>query len=419
MSASFAEDDPEDLKNTVDQRAAAAKEDISETSSELVAAWDALKETRKQLPAARAKAKKAQEAEEDAQAEYDDAAAELRVAKADEAKARKEIRTTSARITRARQDIASFAGDVYQQQGLGGLSVALGAQSPVEAVDRMVMADSAGSAQSTSLDSLSTSRADLVSQQDRLEALKDKTEEARDTASTKLTAAQTASDEADTAEQDLESLESDQVTQAADLKAQQAKERKRLDSLEAESDRLGDILEARARRAKISAARIKAAREAEQRRLAAARQQATDSSTADPNPAPPTSSSVLSAPVSAPVTSEYGLRFHPILQYWRLHAGRDYGAACGTPVHAAADGEIISAGVAGGYGNQIVIDHGVHGGSLLSTSYNHLQSFAKTSGSVSQGDLIGYVGTTGSSTGCHLHFETHENGTAVDPRGWL
>ena len=56
---------------------------------------------------------------------------------------------------------------------------------------------------------------------------------------------------------------------------------------------------------------------------------------------------------------------------------------------------------------------------LLSTTYNHLQSFARTGGSVSRGQVIGYVGTTGTSTGCHLHFETYENGTAVDPRGWL
>ena len=142
----------------------------------------------------------------------------------------------------------------------------------------------------------------------------------------------------------------------------------------------------------------------------------------DPNPAPPPSSSVLQAPSSAPISSEFGLRFHPIHNTWRLHAGRDYGAACGTPVRAAASGTVISAlppGSTGGYGNQVVIDHGVQRGTSLATTYNHLQSFAVSGGKVSRGQVIGYVGTTGTSTGCHLHFETRANGTPVDPRGWL
>ena len=73
----------------------------------------------------------------------------------------------------------------------------------------------------------------------------------------------------------------------------------------------------------------------------------------------------------------------------------------------------------GGYGNQIVVDHGIKRGVSLSTTYNHLQSFAVRSGEVKRGQVIGYTGTTGSSTGCHLHFETRTNGTPVDPRGWL
>lgn len=105
-----------------------------------------------------------------------------------------------------------------------------------------------------------------------------------------------------------------------------------------------------------------------------------------------------------------------------MHAGRDYGAPCGAPVYAAESGQVVSAlppGSTGGYGNQIVLDHGVKRGVSLATTYNHLQSFVVTSGSVRRGQLIAYEGTTGSSTGCHLHFETWENGTAVDPRGWL
>lgn len=97
----------------------------------------------------------------------------------------------------------------------------------------------------------------------------------------------------------------------------------------------------------------------------------------------------------------------------------DYGAACGTPVYAPADGVIIGTPYTPGGGNKMVIDHGVQRGVNLTTTYAHLQGYALRSGSVSRGQLVAYVGTTGLSTGCHLHFETRENGTAVNPRNWL
>ncbi len=127
----------------------------------------------------------------------------------------------------------------------------------------------------------------------------------------------------------------------------------------------------------------------------------------------------LSRPSSGPVSSEFGLRFHPIYQYWRLHSGRDYAAPCGSPVRAAASGTVIIAGDAGGYGNRVVIDHGIVSGDHLATTYNHLQRIAEWGGQVSRGEVIGYEGSTGTSTGCHLHFETLEDGDFVDPRRWL
>lgn len=79
----------------------------------------------------------------------------------------------------------------------------------------------------------------------------------------------------------------------------------------------------------------------------------------------------------------------------------------------------MSAGWAGGYGNRVVIDHGWQRGVGLATSYNHMQSVAVGGGSVSRGQVIGYEGTTGYSTGCHVHFEVYENGSPVNPRRWL
>jgi murein DD-endopeptidase MepM/ murein hydrolase activator NlpD len=113
------------------------------------------------------------------------------------------------------------------------------------------------------------------------------------------------------------------------------------------------------------------------------------------------------------------MRFHPILKIWRLHTGIDVGVPCGTPVRAAADGQVISAGAAGGYGNRVVIDHGQANGGNLVTDYNHLKSIAVRRGTVKEGQVIAYSGTTGLSTGCHLHFDTLVNGEYVDPLKWL
>lgn len=144
-----------------------------------------------------------------------------------------------------------------------------------------------------------------------------------------------------------------------------------------------------------------------------------ETETRDEDPEPPSSGSYLSDPVNARISSSFGYRIHPILGYRKLHAGTDFAASCGTPVRAAADGRVVSAGWGGGYGNLVVIAHGIVDGDSLATAYAHLSEYEVRSGSVSRGDVIGYIGTTGSSTGCHLHFETRVNGTAVDAMGYL
>ncbi len=114
-------------------------------------------------------------------------------------------------------------------------------------------------------------------------------------------------------------------------------------------------------------------------------------------------------PVNGPVVSPFGMR------WGRMHEGVDIAVPSGTPIRAASAGSIALAAPTGGYGNYTCVNHG--GG--LSTCYAHQSSFAKTSGSVGQGDIIGYVGCTGSCFGDHLHFEVRMNGAAVDPMGYL
>lgn len=114
------------------------------------------------------------------------------------------------------------------------------------------------------------------------------------------------------------------------------------------------------------------------------------------------------------------MRVHPVTGVYKLHDGTDFGSACGTPVYAAQSGEVLEAGFSSAWGNRIVVDHGLVGSTGLATAYNHLSRYAVNAGaSVERGQLVGYVGTTGYSTGCHLHFNVYENGTPVDPMRWL
>ena len=117
-------------------------------------------------------------------------------------------------------------------------------------------------------------------------------------------------------------------------------------------------------------------------------------------------------PVAGRITSYFGYRYHPILHFSRFHAGLDFGASWGSPIVAAADGQVVGAGWAGGYGRQVRI---AHGGGIM-TSYSHMSQIAAYPGeAVRRGQLIGYVGSSGLSTGPHLHYEVRKGGAAVNP----
>ncbi len=125
---------------------------------------------------------------------------------------------------------------------------------------------------------------------------------------------------------------------------------------------------------------------------------------------------IIGWPVNASVGSGFGYRIHPIFGTKKLHTGIDLNAGAGTPILASESGTVIMARTYGGYGRAVVIDHG--GG--LSTLYAHQSSIVVSEGQrVARGDVIGYVGCTGYCTGPHLHFETREWGTPVDPMKYL
>ena len=124
--------------------------------------------------------------------------------------------------------------------------------------------------------------------------------------------------------------------------------------------------------------------------------------------------SLLRTPVDAArITSGFGLRTHPIMGYTKMHRGVDFGAPTGTPIMAAGDGVVTYKGWKGGYGNFVTIKHN----DKYETAYGHISRFGsiKVGGRVKQGQVIAFVGSTGNSTGPHLHYEVHEAGNQVNP----
>jgi len=125
---------------------------------------------------------------------------------------------------------------------------------------------------------------------------------------------------------------------------------------------------------------------------------------------------IFSLPSAGSLTSGFGYRVHPILGYRRFHAGVDFGAPHGSPIHAADRGSVIFSGWYGGYGRSVVIDHG----NSITTLYAHTSRvYVREGQTVERGEAIAAVGSTGLSTGPHLHFEVRRNGEPVNPLDYL
>jgi murein DD-endopeptidase MepM/ murein hydrolase activator NlpD len=383
------------------------------TSKDLANAFVELQRIRAELPGAQQVLTEADAAQVVADLHNADVATALAVAQANEAKAADALARNSRDTQEAQDQLGNMARDAYQQGGDSGLSIALEATSPEDFTNRLVMMDTVMRVRSATLRGLDTMRAEgravtahLIAVRQQVAALKVEAEAA-------LAQANAAREVAAAAKTKLDLMYQAQTAYAATVAAKKATEITNIKTMQAQSNALARVLAARAK-----AARAKAARE-----RAAAAAAARAAHRAVPQYAPfGSTSGFLSLPVDAPVSSEFGMRFDPVMQRWQLHAGIDFAANCGTPVYAAAGGDVIMATpeyASGGYGNRLVIDNGFQRGVYLSTTYNHLTSFVVTSGHVDRGQLVAYSGTTGFSTGCHLHFETRQDGVPVNPRLWF
>lgn len=162
------------------------------------------------------------------------------------------------------------------------------------------------------------------------------------------------------------------------------------------------------------------AREAARREAARQQQAAQEGASVPQGPAPAPGSRGLVRPADGPLTSRFGMRLHPVTGVYKLHDGLDFGTGCGAPLRATAAGRVTDVYYNAGYGNRLMLDHGLVNGRPMRSSYNHAIRYLVGPGATVQaGQVIGLSGSTGYSTGCHLHFMLWVDGQLVNPESWL
>ncbi|MEV0714439.1 M23 family metallopeptidase [Asanoa sp. NPDC050611] len=387
--AGAARADPRDDKKRIDaevatassiledatDRARTAVQQLATANAKMPAAEELVIESKGEVVAAQVRVETAQRKAADAQAAV--AAAQKRFAAAD-------------RERRAAQDrIGELAASAYKGAGIANLNLVMNAENPTEALYRLRFVDRVVADQQRKVGSYLDALAAARREENNATLARAAADEAMLTADGALDQASDAEDRAE-----------DAVREVAQLVAQ--KEEALSVAQEERAASLAKYKEAKEEAARITAA-LKAW-EARQRAAAEAR----------------LSAGKLLTPVQGDKTSDFGNRYDPYYHVWQLHAGVDLAAGGGTPIRAAAAGKVIMAGWNGGYGNYTCISHGKYRGKAMSTCYGHQSAILVSPGErVDRGQVIGRVGTTGASTGYHLHFEVRLNGDPVQPLSFL
>ena len=424
----------------VQQQQEDAQADVTASKGRVQSATDRLVSSQSELESARAELSAVQGELGRARGVDRQLAADLREAKAELAAAKVEVARGEDELEDQLELMGELVRRSYQQQTpLQGLSVVFGSESTAELSQRLQW-------NTTIFDSTSADKG-------RLDAILAKLEAARDR--TARIERQVAADKAAAAEQVVVisglaaqvAVQEEAVAELVDANARHrsaaqselAADEQAYRTLEREEVELEREIKAEIARIKAEEARRKAAAEAKARaaeakaRAAEAKARAAAAAAKRPYvPPKPTGSSSGSAPkaessrgfirpINASSGSQFGMRFHPILHYWRMHNGTDFGARTGTPLYAARGGRILKAGRNGGYGNFVLIGHGeVISSKYVTTGYAHMSRIVVSPGeSVRQGEIIGYVGSTGLSTTPHLHLELRLDGVPTNPLRYI
>jgi len=379
-----------DRRAAVAGRLDRAETDLDESSTAVRRATSALLRARVDLADAQAVLADTRHALTVAQAR--DARMQARLAAARErlAQARSALEAGRTAMAEQAESLRRMAAASYEEGGggLAGLSSVLTTQDPAELAGRLNTSSNVLNSESALLERLNASRVVLAVQEQETAAAEAEVARRRAEAAANLARRQALEAQArQAADRVAELVEVKAGARASALDTRRA-DLRQLHRLQRERDRVTALIRARAAHSSISAA--------------------VDGG------------GYLTMPTQGWITSGYGWRIHPIFGYRSLHDGIDIGAGCGTPVVAAADGTVLSEYYSTSYGNRLIVDHGLQRGVGLATIANHLSRYAVGVGAhVERGQVIGYVGTTGWSTGCHLHFTVLQNGVAVDPAPWL
>ncbi len=376
---------------------------ISAANAKLVKAYAELQGIQAQIPVAEAQLKEAEETLARLQREAAIIAQRLETAQAQEAEITDQIAADTQRAEDLRAAIGRMARDAYKgDMATSAMSAVLDSSSTDEFVEQSELASVALRTQTQALREVEQIVGVNRNREARLVAVREQITELKRQADENVAQAEVARQKAADRKADLEALEREAQAKAAEIEKQKATLVAKQASLEQQQAELEQ------QQAKL---------EADLKKIIAAQEEARRK--AGLSPVGSTKSQPFVNPSNVnPIykTSDYGMRFHPILQYWRLHAGVDLRTWCGTPLHAGASGTVLWAKYRAGYGNQVMIDHGYWNGKSLMSSYNHMTSFTVSAGQkVTQGQVIGYSGNTGTSAACHLHFEVYVNGSTVDP----
>jgi murein DD-endopeptidase MepM/ murein hydrolase activator NlpD len=360
--------------------------------------------------------------------EADALAARVDLAQQSKAQITQQLENDKQKITDTKKLIGQIAAEAYKSGGVPtNVALLFGSNDGGNLTETMDLANQAMRSQNAAMTKLTQQSATNVNSQARLVAVEQEIRDLKAKADAALEREKAARDDAAAKKAEVDKLISDTTRLNSQLQAAKPGIQAQLQQVKANQDAVAAEISERDRK-------LREAWLAEQQRLAAAAAAAAQAQGQAVQPyVPPVSNPrsnfglIHPVPGNIPITSGFGWRATPpgtvdfYGQGGYMHTGIDFGAPCGTPVYAAAAGTVFSAGWGNdGGGNRVKISHGVINGDSLTTVYYHNTSVVVSSGQqVSQGQLIAYSGTTGNSTGCHVHFETWVNGQAVDPMNLL
>ncbi|MDT0184498.1 peptidoglycan DD-metalloendopeptidase family protein [Microbacterium sp. ARD31] len=391
-------DDLKDKKHKVERQLKGAHEDLDESSAQLRKASARLEAAHQQLGVAKTRLATARGKVEVAREQDARMQAELAQAEADLAAAEAALAQGQVDREQQRQRVATTVADMYSEGDpeLIAFSSLLDAESTEELTRRDGVRDVVVGQEARAYDELKAAEVLLEVQEQQVSDARDDVAAKRRAAAEHLELMRALEAEQQAAKDSVVSLVVERRDARGDARRARAQDVAKLRKLAAQQKKIEEMLRKRA--------------------LAALRRQRAQARSQAGGP----SNGLLAHPVDGYVTSPFGYREHPIYHYWGLHDGVDFGGGCGTPLKAAAPGKVVASYWSDVYGHRLVIDHGVIAGRGVATIYNHASSYSVGVGAqVSEGQVIGYEGSTGWSTGCHLHFTVMANGRAVDPMSYF